>query len=219
MTTTRPVTTPNLHFAPPCAKPADHHDTPHKDGRLFNAAQKKEPRRALKRNIADKDPSPQRERRLVDGVCAAQRSRMTTPELSMLRERSAPPDGTRAAISRLCRAPRAVPQKAGPRQNRPRQHKVKGQPSAHLTLAYRHITPTSDRGRQRRRTRDQAGLPSDKLPPTTPVCYSVFLMGPGATESLFLQARGGPPVVTSWCLMTHDLPRRDDDTASVVGRR
>ena len=41
MTTTRPVTTPNLHFAPPCAKPADHHDTPHKDGRLFNAAQKK----------------------------------------------------------------------------------------------------------------------------------------------------------------------------------
>ena len=41
MTATRPVTTPNLHFAPPCAKPADHHDTPHKDGRLFNAAQKK----------------------------------------------------------------------------------------------------------------------------------------------------------------------------------
>jgi hypothetical protein len=41
MTTTRPVTTPNLHFAPPCAKPADHHDTPHKDGRLFNAPQKK----------------------------------------------------------------------------------------------------------------------------------------------------------------------------------
>ena len=65
MTTTRPVTTPNLHFAPPCAKPVDHHDTPHKDGRLFNAAQKKEPRRALKRNIADKDPSPQRERRAV----------------------------------------------------------------------------------------------------------------------------------------------------------
>jgi hypothetical protein len=65
MTTTRPVTTPNLHFAPPCAKPADHHDTPHKDGRLFNAAQKKEPRRALKLNIADKDPSPQRERRAM----------------------------------------------------------------------------------------------------------------------------------------------------------
>jgi len=65
MTTTRPVTTPNLHFAPPCAKPADHHDTPHKDGRLFNAAQKKYPRRALKRNIADKDPSPQRERRAM----------------------------------------------------------------------------------------------------------------------------------------------------------
>ena len=41
MTATRPVTTPNLYFAPPCAKPADHHDTPHKDGRLFNAAQKK----------------------------------------------------------------------------------------------------------------------------------------------------------------------------------
>ena len=41
MTATRPVTTPNLHCAPPCAKPADHHDTPHKDGRLFNAAQKK----------------------------------------------------------------------------------------------------------------------------------------------------------------------------------
>ena len=65
MTATRPVTTPNLHFAPPCAKPADHHDTPHKDGRLFNAAQKKEPRRAPKRNIADKDPSPQRERRAM----------------------------------------------------------------------------------------------------------------------------------------------------------
>ena len=41
MTATRPVTTPNLHCAPPCAKPADHHDTPHRDGRLFNAAQKK----------------------------------------------------------------------------------------------------------------------------------------------------------------------------------
>ena len=41
MTATRPVTTPNLYFAPPCAKPADHHDTPHKDGRLFNATQKK----------------------------------------------------------------------------------------------------------------------------------------------------------------------------------
>ena len=65
MTTTRPVTTPNLHFAPPCAKPADLHDTPHKDGRLFNAVQKKEPRRALKRHIADKGPSPQRERRAM----------------------------------------------------------------------------------------------------------------------------------------------------------
>ena len=41
MTATRPVTTPNLHCAPPCAKPADHHDTPHRDGRLFNVAQKK----------------------------------------------------------------------------------------------------------------------------------------------------------------------------------
>ena len=40
MTATRPVTTPNLYFAPPCAKPADHHDTPHKGGRLFNATQK-----------------------------------------------------------------------------------------------------------------------------------------------------------------------------------
>ena len=40
MTATRPVTTPNLYFAPPCAKPADHHDTPHKDGRLFNDTQK-----------------------------------------------------------------------------------------------------------------------------------------------------------------------------------
>ena len=41
MTATRPVTTPNFHFSPPCAKPADHHDTPHKDGRLFNAAHTK----------------------------------------------------------------------------------------------------------------------------------------------------------------------------------
>ena len=41
MTATRPVTTPNPHCAPPYAKPADHHDTPHRDGRLFNAAQKK----------------------------------------------------------------------------------------------------------------------------------------------------------------------------------
>ena len=64
MTTTRPVATPIFHFAPPCAKPADHHDTPNKDGRLFNAAQKKT-RRALKRHIADKDPSPQRERRAM----------------------------------------------------------------------------------------------------------------------------------------------------------
>ena len=38
MTATRPVTTPNLRCAPPCAKPADHHDTPYRDGRLFNAA-------------------------------------------------------------------------------------------------------------------------------------------------------------------------------------
>ena len=41
-TATRPVTTENLHFAPPCAKPAGHHRTPHQDGRLFNATQKKE---------------------------------------------------------------------------------------------------------------------------------------------------------------------------------
>ena len=41
MTATRPVITPKLHFAPPCAKPAAHHDTPHRDGRLFNATQKK----------------------------------------------------------------------------------------------------------------------------------------------------------------------------------
>jgi hypothetical protein len=41
MTATRPVTTPNLHCAPPCAKPADHHDTPHQRRAFFNAAQKK----------------------------------------------------------------------------------------------------------------------------------------------------------------------------------
>jgi hypothetical protein len=63
MTATRPVTTPNLHCAPPCAKPADHHDTPHQRRAFFNAAQKKEQRRAPKLHIADKDPSPQRERR------------------------------------------------------------------------------------------------------------------------------------------------------------
>ena len=40
----------------------------------------------------------------------------------------------------------------------------------------------------------------------TPSVFLFFcLMGPGATESLFLQARGGPPVVTSWCLMTSRL--------------
>ena len=89
MTATRPITTPNLYFAPPCAKPADHHDTPHKDGRLFNATQKKEPRRALKRHIANKDRSPQRERRARSGrshavcigrggVVTAQRRRSTT---------------------------------------------------------------------------------------------------------------------------------------------
>ena len=27
--TRRPVITSNLHYAPPCAKPANHHDTPH----------------------------------------------------------------------------------------------------------------------------------------------------------------------------------------------
>ena len=42
MTATRPVPTPNLHCAPPCAKPADHHDTPHQRRAFFNAAQKKE---------------------------------------------------------------------------------------------------------------------------------------------------------------------------------
>jgi len=41
MTATRPVTTPNLHCAPPCAKPADHHDTPHQRRAFFNAAHKK----------------------------------------------------------------------------------------------------------------------------------------------------------------------------------
>ena len=41
MTATRPVTTPNLHCAPPCAKPADHHDTPRRDGRSFKAAQRR----------------------------------------------------------------------------------------------------------------------------------------------------------------------------------
>ena len=40
MTATRPVPTPNLHCAPPCAKPADHHDTPHRDGR-FSTPHKK----------------------------------------------------------------------------------------------------------------------------------------------------------------------------------
>ena len=73
MTATRPVTTPNLHCAPPCAKPADHHDTPHSDGRLFNAAQKKEQRRDPKRHIAGKDQSPQRERRAMCDVRAESR--------------------------------------------------------------------------------------------------------------------------------------------------
>ena len=45
MTATRPVTTPNWYFAPPYAKPADHHDAPHKDPQrrayLFNGTQKK----------------------------------------------------------------------------------------------------------------------------------------------------------------------------------
>ena len=41
MTATRPVTTLFFYFTPLCAKPAHHHDTPHKDGRLFNATQKK----------------------------------------------------------------------------------------------------------------------------------------------------------------------------------
>jgi len=65
MTATRPVTTPNLHCVPPYAKPADHHDTPHQRRAFFNAAQKKEQRRAPKLHIADKDPSPQRERRAM----------------------------------------------------------------------------------------------------------------------------------------------------------
>ena len=34
MTATRPVPTPNLHCAPPCEKPSDQHDTPHRDGRF-----------------------------------------------------------------------------------------------------------------------------------------------------------------------------------------
>ena len=46
-------------------KPADHHDTPHQRRAFFNAAQKKEQRRAPKLHIADKDPSPQRERRAM----------------------------------------------------------------------------------------------------------------------------------------------------------
>ena len=57
MTATRPVTTPNLHCAPPCAKPADHHDTPQpsKTG-VFQRRTKKEQRRAPKLHIADKGP-------------------------------------------------------------------------------------------------------------------------------------------------------------------
>ena len=35
MTATRPVTTQNLHCAPHCAKPADHHDTPPHQRRAF----------------------------------------------------------------------------------------------------------------------------------------------------------------------------------------
>ena len=63
----RPVTTPNLHFAPPFAKPADHTRTRHtKTGVCSTPHKKEEARRALKRHIADKDPSPQRERRASD---------------------------------------------------------------------------------------------------------------------------------------------------------
>ena len=65
MTATRPVTRPNLHLRRLAQSPPTTTMTPHKDGRLFNAAQKKGPRRAPTRHIADKDPSPQRERRAV----------------------------------------------------------------------------------------------------------------------------------------------------------
>ena len=41
MTATRPVPTPNLYCAPPCAKPADHHGTPHRDGRFSTPHKKK----------------------------------------------------------------------------------------------------------------------------------------------------------------------------------
>ena len=68
-----------------------------------------------------------------------------------------------------------------------------------------HSLRQSDRGRQRRERATRA-VSKNKLPPTTPRLFFCFFgMGPGATESLFLQARGGPPVVTSWCLMTSRL--------------
>ena len=41
MTATRPVTTPNLHLRRLAQSPPTTTTTPHKDGRLFNAAQKK----------------------------------------------------------------------------------------------------------------------------------------------------------------------------------
>ena len=65
-----------------------------------------------------------------------------------------------------------------------------------------HSLRQSDRGRQRRERATRA-VSKNKLPPTTPRLF--FCMGPGATESLFLQARGGPSVVTSWRLMTSRL--------------
>ena len=65
-----------------------------------------------------------------------------------------------------------------------------------------HSLRQSDRGRQRRERATRA-VSKNKHPPTTTRLF--FSMGPGATESLFLQARGGPSVVTSWCLMTSRL--------------
>ena len=142
---------------------------------------------------------PKRENRSLVLRSAAQRS---GGERSFYApRRRAPPEGREGVSFSVCRA-HVIPQKATTKEHT--THTKERTPVVHLTLAYlTHSDRVTEvaRGANARPGRS----PKTNSHPPHPVCFSVFLMGPGATESLFLQARGGPPVVTSWCLMTSRL--------------
>ena len=133
--------------------------------------------------------------------CVAQRSAAEENGVSMLREGGHRPRDARAFLS-VCGLT-VTSQKATTishtTHKRKNARRSLDSGSLHALRKSAEVDPGT-------RTRDHGGLQKQTPTHHTPSVFLFFcLMGPGATESLFLQARGGPPVVTSWCLMTSRL--------------